>query len=78
MTFAVRNLSVLAYASGFTLWHYKIGNANLGDCRAHWYFNDASDMFSAGDMILVSGTDGGTILVVAQASHGVIVAPMTP
>jgi hypothetical protein len=25
MAFAIRNLSVLAYANGFTLWHYKSG-----------------------------------------------------
>lgn len=29
MSFSVSNLSVLAYANGFTLWHYKAGV----DCR---------------------------------------------
>ena len=29
MVFAVRNLSVLAYANGFTLWHYKGGKERL-------------------------------------------------
>ena len=29
MAFAIRNLSVLAYANGFTLWHYKAGNDRL-------------------------------------------------
>ena len=29
MSFTLRNLSVLAYANGFTLWHYKAGNDNL-------------------------------------------------
>jgi hypothetical protein len=24
MSFALRNLGVLAYANGFTLWHYKV------------------------------------------------------
>ena len=34
-TFKVRNLSVLAYAQGFTLWHYKGGSTPLAtpnDC----------------------------------------------
>ena len=29
MAFAIRNLSVLAYANGFTLWHYKSGKDSL-------------------------------------------------
>jgi hypothetical protein len=29
MAFSLRNLSVLAYANGFTLWHYKAGNDNF-------------------------------------------------
>ena len=29
MVFAIRNLSVLAYANGFTLWHYKAGKERL-------------------------------------------------
>ena len=29
MAFAIRNLSVLAYANGFTLWHYKAGKDRL-------------------------------------------------
>ena len=29
MAFAIRNLSVLAYANGFTLWHYKSGSDRL-------------------------------------------------
>ena len=28
-TFTVRNLSVLAYAQGFTLWHYKAPGMSL-------------------------------------------------
>ncbi len=33
MAFTIRDLSVLAYANGFTLWHYKTGNDFLGRCR---------------------------------------------
>ena len=29
MAFTIRNLSVLAYANGFTLWHYKAGSDRL-------------------------------------------------
>jgi hypothetical protein len=56
--FAIRQLSVLQYANGFTMWHYK-----SEDPIAHtWvagYFNDATDMMSPGDMIAISAPDGG-------------------
>lgn len=77
MTFAVRNLSVLAYANGFTLWHYKAGDGGLFNARRVGFFNDAADMMAVGDMILVSGVDGGAVIVVATAGGGrVLTAPM--
>ena len=66
--FTLRNLSILAYAQGFTLWHYKI-HAALTLAAAPGFFNPAADMLSAGDMILVSGSNGGTLIVVAASSE---------
>ena len=63
-TFAIRNLSVLAYANGFTLWHYRNGNVSPNHCALPNFFLDAQDMLSVGDMILVSGAENGTIFVV--------------
>ena len=54
MAFTIRDLSVLAYANGFTLWHYKAGMDSLADVACDDYFADASDMMAAGDMILIS------------------------
>ena len=48
MAFSIRDLSVLAYAQGFTLWHYKAGAEPLGDVGRNGYFDDASDMLAAG------------------------------
>lgn len=62
--FAIRNLSILAYANGFSLWHYKSARGNLADISAAHYFDDAADMLSLGDMIMVCGADGGTVLTV--------------
>ena len=73
MAFAVRDLSVLAYANGFTLWHHKAGKACVNDAGEDNYFADASDMMAAGDMILVSGLGGGRILCVALAEAGTVV-----
>jgi hypothetical protein len=67
MKFAIRNLSVLAYANGFTLWHYKAGKTTLDQVRSPGFFMDASDMTSIGDMIMVSASDGATIVVVTHS-----------
>ena len=49
MAFVIRNLSVLAYANGFTLWHYKAGRDPLSHVQTVDFFADAADMLSEGD-----------------------------
>ncbi len=66
MTFAVRNLSVLAYAQGFTLWHYKAPASRIEDVSAPDYFEPASEMLATGDMLMVSAADGGRVLFAAS------------
>ena len=63
--FALRNLSVLAYANGFTLWHYRGTDISLDAIAARGFFADAADLLSAGDLMMVSGRDGARILCVA-------------
>ncbi len=72
MAFAIRNLSVLAYANGFTLWHYKAGKARLEAVAEDDFFADAADMLAAGDMVMVSALDGARILAVALSDVGVV------
>lgn len=81
MAFQSKNLSVLAYANGFTLWHYSTADA-AADVDTQGYFNDAGDMLRAGDMILANvNTAGaptaGIFLVNASAAGAVDVADMT-
>ena len=68
MAFTLRNLSVLAYANGFTLWHYKAGDASLGVVSAPGFFTAAEDMLATGDMLMVSAADGAGMLCVAPAA----------
>lgn len=78
MAFAIRNLSVLAYANGFTLWHYKTAKDTLALVEGVNYFADASDMLASGDMIMVSGNGGGKVIFVASAdAESVIISPMS-
>jgi hypothetical protein len=77
MTFAVRNLSVLAYAQGFTLWHYKLAAGAVDDASSKGFFDAAADMMAPGDMVLVSGPSGARILVVASPRDGVTTMSLT-
>jgi hypothetical protein len=78
MAFAIRNLSVLAYASGFTLWHYKAGKDRLDTVSGGNYLADASDMLSAGDLVMITAADGARIVVVTLADlETVLTAPLS-
>ncbi len=66
MAFALRNLSVLAYANGFTLWHYKGAAEGLDATTEPGFFADAADMLAAGDMMMISAADGGRMVFLAQ------------
>ena len=58
MSFTASNLSVLAYANNFTLWHYtSIDTA--GTIEGAGYFNNAVDMLRVNDLMIVNiDTDG--------------------
>jgi hypothetical protein len=78
MPFAIRNLSVLAYAQGFTLWHYRAAGSAIAHTAAPGFFDSAADMIAAGDMLLVSAADGGRVLFVTRASEaaGIATTPL--
>ncbi len=76
MSFALRSLSVLAYANGFTLWHYKSREDALPAVGKPGYFDDAVDMLAGGDMLLVSTQEGGRVLCVSSEEGRVTVGPL--
>lgn len=76
MDFAIRNLSVLASAQGFTLWHYRGGTAPLAQMAEGGFFDIATDMMAAGDMLLVSAAEGGHMLFVTTTEGGIKTAPL--
>lgn len=75
MAYQSKNLSVLAYANGFTLWHYTTPDI-AADADTAGYFNDAADMLRTGDMILANtdtdGTPSAGIYLVASNAGGVV------
>lgn len=81
MAYASKDLSVLAYANGFTLWHYTTTDPHT-DVDTTGYFAPAADMLRMGDMILANtDTDGspagGIFIVTAVGGGSVDVANLT-
>jgi len=81
MAFKAKDLSVLAYANGFTLWHYTTPDT-AATVDTTGYFNGASDMLRVGDLVLANVDTGGTMqagifFVNANAAGVVDVADMT-
>jgi hypothetical protein len=76
MVFSVQALSVLAYANGFTLWHYRADDGGLPAAARSGFFDEAQDLLASGDMVLVSAPEGGQVLCVATDANGVTTAPL--
>lgn len=57
MAFMNRNLSVIAYANGFTLWHYKT-NDTIAEVQGPTYFARVAVLMNAGDIIIINCDDG--------------------
>lgn len=75
MAFDSSNLSVLAYANNFTLWHYSSVDNGTAIAAAN-YFNKASDMMRVNDLILINidtdGTPSTKFYIVTGNSGGVV------
>ena len=72
MPFKNDDLSVLAFAKDFTLWHYRSPDTAI----AEGYFDQADEMLASGDMILANLGQGaesrvGIYLVTANAAGSV-------
>lgn len=77
MNLTMRNLSVLNYANGFTLWHYKGTNLALSTMLEPGFFNDAIDMFAPGDTIIITSADGGGMRMVGERRDDLMVVLAT-
>ena len=74
MTFAIRNLSVLAYAQDFTHWHYKAAALSRTQVTAPGFFNPCADMMNAGDIIYVTNMTDGAVQLYVQSAQNAPVA----
>ena len=75
MAYMKKDLSVLAYANGFTDWHY-VTDDDLVAVTGKGYFNEANTMLRAGDVISVVCNSGGgisaAIVLVTKNHNGVV------
>lgn len=74
MSFSLRNLSVLAYANGFTLWHYRAGDEAMTALDQEAFFSEAGDLIAPGDIMMASGSQGARMgSITRRGDHLVLV-----
>jgi hypothetical protein len=73
MSLALTDLSVLAYANNFTLWHYKTEDASVTTAD---YFDNAAEMMNVNDMIIANidteGTPVSAFYIVTDITAGAV------
>lgn len=73
MAFQNKNLSVIAYANGFTLWHYS-ANETKATITAAGYFNNVKTLMNVGDIVIICATDGTALRAISATGANVSVA----
>lgn len=56
MAFMNRDMSVIAYANGFTWWHYRT-DSTLEDVLVPGYFNKIRHLCNSGDLVIINAKD---------------------
>lgn len=73
MAYVSNDLSVLAYANNFTLWHYTTIDSSVTGAG---YFNKATDMMRVNDLIIVNidtdGTPSTKFYIITSNTGGVV------
>lgn len=60
MAFQNKNFSVLAYANGFTLWHYT-STETIAEISQPGFFNRIITLANTGDIVIINAADGTAI-----------------
>jgi len=74
MAFNAKNLSVIAYANGFTLWHYRSPDDALAAITGAGYFNSAADLLRVADIVAISDSAGSAGIRQVSSNSGGTVA----
>ena len=76
MAFQNKNLSVIAYANGFTLWHYA-ANETVAAIATAGYFNSVKTLMNIVDIVIVNGSDDTSIKVVGITSENITLGALS-
>ena len=70
MSFKNRNMSVIAFANGFTLWHYKAdeGETLKSIVDNQKYFTPIHHLMNVGDIIIINAEETGMRVIDAIKS----------
>ena len=68
MAFQNKNLSVIAYANGFTLWHYA-ANETLSTITASGYFDGVKTLMNTGDLVIINASDNTSIKKITVSTN---------
>lgn len=75
MAFENKDLSLIAYANGFTLWHYR-SDEPLEKITADGYFDSMYYLANTGDIMFINGSDGTICRVLTVNEHAVKLSPI--
>jgi len=73
MSFQNKNLSVIAYANGFTLWHYA-ANETMATISASGYFNNVRTLMNIGDIVIINASDNTAIKKINVTAQNITTA----
>ena len=74
MSFKNKDMSVIAFANGFTLWHYKTNEDTAKKLIDNSkYFSKLYTLMNAGDIIIVNAKDETGFLVVDKVDEELVV-----
>lgn len=67
MAFQQKNLSVIAYANGFTMWHYK--TQDTLEELLNGYFDSVSDLMNKNDILVLNCGDQNHIMFIKSIEN---------
>lgn len=73
MAFQNKNLSVIAYANGFTLWHYAAPES-ISTITASGYFDSVKTLMNTGDIVIISASDNTSLRKVTVSTNVTVAA----
>ena len=75
MAFQNKNLSVIAYANGFTLWHY-VADEKISAITTAGYFDSVKTLMNIGDIVIINASDNTSMRKVSATSDNVTLAAL--